>query len=91
MSDISTNCRYTVHYKIVIACPSRHVTTSLLLAVRVCELVLVVQDQYEQVAVLPRHPLVARVANVYSRQDSANIFVLYTSPTLAVYRVVTPP
>ena len=47
-------------------CPSRHVITSLLLAVRVCELVLVVQEQYEQVPVLPRHPWVARVANVYS-------------------------
>ena len=40
--------------------------TSLLLAVRVCQLVLVVQDQeqYEQVPVLPRYPWVARVANV---------------------------
>ena len=38
--------------------------TSLLLAVRVCELVLVVQEQYKQVAVLPRHPWVARVANL---------------------------
>ena len=38
--------------------------TSLLLAVHVCELVLVVQEQYEQVPVLPRHPQVVRVANV---------------------------
>ena len=42
--------------------------TSLLLAVRVCELVIVVQEQYKQVPVyiiiLPRHPWVARVANV---------------------------
>ena len=39
--------------------------TSLLIAVRVCELVLVVvQEQYEQVPVLPRHLWVARVANV---------------------------
>ena len=37
---------------------------SLLLAVRECELVLVVQEQYEQVPVLPRYPWVARVANV---------------------------
>ena len=37
---------------------------SLLLAVRVYELVLVVQEQYEQIPVLPRHPWVARVANV---------------------------
>ena len=39
--------------------------TSLLLAVRVCELVLVVQEQYELVPVLPRHPCVAQVPNVY--------------------------
>ena len=38
--------------------------TSLLLAVRACELVLVVQEQYEQVPVLPEHPWVARVANL---------------------------
>ena len=38
--------------------------TSLLLALRVWELVLVVQEQYEQVPVLPRHPWVARVAKV---------------------------
>ena len=38
--------------------------TSLLLAVRVYELVLVVQEQYEQVPVLPRHPRVVRVANI---------------------------
>ena len=38
--------------------------TSLLLAVYVCELVLVVQEQYEQVPVLPRHLWVARVANM---------------------------
>ena len=37
--------------------------TSLLLAVRVFELVLVVQEQYKQVAVLPRHPH-PRVANL---------------------------
>ena len=36
--------------------------TSLLLPVRVSELVLVVQEKYEQVPVLPRHPWVARVA-----------------------------
>ena len=35
--------------------------TSLLLAMRVCELVLVVQEQYEQVPVLSRHPRVVRV------------------------------
>ena len=38
--------------------------TSLLHAVCVCRLVLVVQEQYEQVPVLPQHPLVVRVANV---------------------------
>ena len=38
--------------------------TSLLPAVCVCELVLVVQEQYEQAPVLPRHPQVARVANL---------------------------
>ena len=38
--------------------------TRLLLAVRVCELVLIVQEQYEQFPGLPRHPWVARVANV---------------------------
>ena len=36
----------------------------MLLAVRVCELVLVVQEQYEQVPALPRYPRVARIANV---------------------------
>ena len=38
--------------------------TSLLLAVRVCELVLVVQEQNEQVPVFPRHPWVVQVASV---------------------------
>ena len=38
--------------------------TSLLLAVGVCELVLVVQEQNEQVPVFPQHPRVAQVANV---------------------------
>ena len=40
--------------------------TSLLLAVRVCELVLIVQEQYEQVPVLPRHPWVARPIAIVS-------------------------
>ena len=39
--------------------------TNLLLAVLVCEVVLVVQEQYEQVPVLPLHPWVMRVANMY--------------------------
>ena len=39
--------------------------TNLLLTVRVCELVLVVQEQYEQVPVLPLDPWVVRVANMY--------------------------
>ena len=51
-------------------------------------LVLVVQEQYEQVPVLPRHPWVVRVDNrVASR--IALISLCCTSPTLAVYRIVT--
>ena len=62
--------------------------TSLLLAVRVCELVLVVQKQYEQVPIFPQHPWVARVANVYIASRIVLISSCCTSPNLAVCRVV---
>ena len=39
--------------------------TCLLHAVNACKLVLVVQEQYEQVPVLPRLPWVVRVTNMW--------------------------
>ena len=56
--------------------------TSLLLAVRVCELVLVVQEQNEQVPVFPRHPWVAQVANVSYTDKEIQLHGAYARSTL---------
>ena len=56
--------------------------TSLLLAVRVCELVLVVQEQNEQVPIFLRHPWVAQVANVSYTDKEIQLHGAYARSTL---------